>query len=169
MASISKSISIDRLKEELRYEPDTGLFFWKKSGQGRGSIEKPAGGKDRKGYTLICVDYKRLLAHRIAWAMTYGEWPATQIDHRDCDKSNNRIDNLRLSSDSLNRQNMRRARIDSTSGLIGALKYGGKKRPWTSRIKVDGKYVQLGTFITAEEAHEAYIKAKRELHPGCMI
>jgi hypothetical protein len=63
-------------------------------------------------------------------------------------------------------QNHRKARSDSKSQLIGAMPHQGR---WRSDIKLNGKKTYLGVFDTKELAHEAYIKAKREMHPFCTI
>lgn len=34
---------------------------------------------------------------------------------------------------------------------------------WYSKIRVDGKYHYLGTFASAEEAHDAYVRADARL------
>jgi hypothetical protein len=36
---------------------------------------------------------------------------------------------------------------------------------FVARIQVDGVYKHIGCFATAEKAHEAYLAAKRKLHP----
>lgn len=58
----------------------------------------------------------------------------------------------------ISRQN-RCARSDNQSGLKGAMKTGTGK--WMSRIWTGVCYKYLGYFHSAEDAHEAYIKAAR--------
>ena len=42
-------------------------------------------------------------------------------------------------------------------------------KPYEACIKVNGKNKYLGNYSTPEEAHQAYLTAKRELHEGCTI
>lgn len=63
----------------------------------------------------------------------------------------------------MNTQNKKRARADSTTGLLGVSRnHGGFK----AAIQINGKRKTLGTFKTPEKAYEAYLDAKREHHEG---
>lgn len=53
--------------------------------------------------------------------------------------------------------------------VVRKLKYKGtlyyktcRSKPWGAQIRIDGKHVFLGTFKTAKEAGEAYVKARAE-------
>lgn len=160
------ALTADRLREVLRYDPETGVFTWLvcMSNARSGAV---AGGVRADGYWRIGVDKIVYLAHRLAWLYVNGEWPSNQIDHIDGSRSNNRINNLRDVSNDVNQQNRRWARSDNiSSGLIGV---GMKRGKWRARIQVGGVLRQIGTFDTPEEAHAAYLDAKRRLHVGCTI
>jgi len=161
------NITQERLKELLGYDPLTGIFIWKVSGY-RLKIGRIAGGFHSTGYWGIMLDGKPYQAHRLAWLYIYGMWPIGVIDHRDHDKANNRIDNLRDVTKSINSQNTIHARKNNSLGMLGASfhKENGK---YKAQIQIDGKKKHLGYFNTPIEAHAAYLGAKRELHPGCTI
>lgn len=65
-------------------------------------------------------------------------------------------------------QNQRRAHANSTSGFLG-VHYKARNNKWAAQIQVNKKRKHLGLFDTPEEAHAAYLKAKRELHDTCTI
>lgn len=160
--------SIDRLKELLSYDEASGQLAWLVP-RGVNVKAGDVAGTDHQGYVRVKVDGRLLLAHRIAWALSYGCWPDEEIDHIDGVKSNNRITNLRLVSREANMQNQRVAPASNRScGLIGAtwLKRIGR---WGSQICVAGRKRHLGVFDTAEAAHAAYVEAKRQLHEGCTL
>ncbi len=154
-----------RLKELLSYDPITGIFIREQSRRKvrKGSV---AGTRRHDGYFTIFMDGHRYLCHRLAWLYMTGEWPLHFIDHIDGNPSNNSFSNLRDVEHTINTQNIRRARSFNSSGLLGANRFRGG---FLSRIIVHKKVIHLGWFNTAEEAHEAYLIAKRELHEGCMI
>lgn len=160
-----------RLRELLNYDPDAGRFTWKIGRQGTGaSIGKIAGGKGKNGYVYIGVDQRRMLAHRLAFLFMTGEIPEL-VDHIDGDKTNNRWANLRAATKSTNGQNMRRHHAGNISGFLGvSWSNANKSKPWVAQIKPpDGGTRNLGYYETPEEAHQAYLRAKREIHDGCTI
>lgn len=151
------------LHEWFNYEPDTGVFRWKKTtvkqiyrmGQAAGTTEK------RYGYITIGVPgYGRFGAHRLAWVYVHGlTIGGAEIDHIDTNPSNNAIKNLRLATSVQQKQNSK-AHRDNASGLKGAYRSSdGNKKGWRSQIRVRGKLICLGRFYTAQQAHEAYAAA----------
>lgn len=166
MNAFHSTVTVERVKELLAYDPETGIFTWKLD---RNSLVKKgdaAGGVSKFGHIVLRADHKFVLAHRAAWAITHGDWPKTDIDHINGDPADNRIANLRIVSRGHNLQNQRKAHRDSKSGLLG-VKQVGKK--WYAKIMAAGVRYELGIFLTPEEASAAYLTAKRKLHPGCTI
>lgn len=158
------TITQDRLKELLHYDPETGLFTHTKS-RGRKQAGGIAGTKSG-GYIQVGLDYAQYRAHRLAWLYMTGKFPEYDVDHINGKRDDNRWCNLREATRTENMQNLREATSASGSGLLGA--FSGRNR-WRSQIRVGGKQLNLGTFDTAEEAHAAYVEAKRIHHPGCTI
>ena len=160
-------VAIDRLRALLSYDADTGAFTHRalSSVKSRAKIGEVAGGPRKDGYYAVKVDGRLYPAHRLAWAYVTGEWPTQQIDHINGDKMDNRFSNLRDVNTSQNKQNTRVARIDNTSGMLGAHKCAGTQK-WKAQIRVDGKLKYLGLYATPAAAHEAYVLAKRKMHPA---
>jgi hypothetical protein len=160
----------ERARQLVRYEPDTGHFYRRVRLAQRHSIGDRAdfvvAGGNLVGYRRIAFDSHRYLAHRIAWLMFYGEMPSGQIDHINGNRGDNRIVNLRDVDRTTNVENIRKPRCHSKSGLLGVQPWGKR---WRARIQVRGKHIHLGSFATKEDAHVAYIAAKRLLHAGCTI
>jgi hypothetical protein len=163
-------VDIDYLRQRLRYEPETGKLYWlasenmPKSWQarwvGREAFTSVEGRGSYKRGSIDCVLFK---AHRVAWALHYGEWPTEEVDHINGVRDDNRIVNLRVVSSQGNRRNTKR-RSDNTSGVCGVYRKGKSK--WRALIVVDGKQKYLGCFGTPEEAAKARKEAevKYEFH-----
>lgn len=162
-----KSVDIDYLKSILTYEKETGLIRWKIRPV-RSKKKTDIAGTLLDGYVVIVVSGKALKAHRVAWALTFNEWPKGLIDHINGNRSDNRIDNLRTGTQTQNLQNKRSALPSSKSGLIGAM-FDNSTGRFRARIRSNGKRINLGSFSTQDEAHFAYLKAKREMHEFCSI
>lgn len=122
----------------------------------------------KNGYYYVSLYGVRFLAHRLAWLLHYGEWPKYQIDHINHDKLDNRISNLRDVPPRVNNENRKKAQSQNKVGLRGVSRnsHGNK---WRARITVRGKEIIIGSFESAEKAHQAYLEAKRKLHQGCTI
>lgn len=157
-------ITVERVRELLIYDSETGVFRWKVAST-RVKIGDVAG-SDGDGYRVIRIDQRNYKAHRLAWLYVHGEWPAKDIDHINGVRSDNRIANLRDVSRSVNIQNLRRARSDNSSGLLGVSRNRGR---WRAVINLEGKRHHLGYFASADLAHEVYLEAKLKIHEGCTL
>ena len=144
-----------RLKELLRYKPDTGNFFWRVK-RGRMAAGQEAGCIRSDGYITIRLDGVYYLAHRLAFLYMTGAFPKEHADHRNTIKGDNRWPNLREANKSQNAANTHAPRVNS-SGMkgVGWHKKGGK---W--RAVLNKKH--LGYFDTKEGAAAAYLKAAQE-------
>jgi hypothetical protein len=163
------------LKELLTYNTATGVFIWNhrhldyfkshrlfKTFNTRFSGTK-AGSIDKKGYILICIFGKLYSAHRLAWMYIHGSFPIDQIDHINSITDDNRICNLREANKSQNGQNQKKAHKYNSSGLLGVSFYKPLSK-YRAQIRLKGKQKHIGYFNTPEEAHTAYIQAKRKYH-----
>lgn len=145
-----------RLKELLKYNRRTGEFTWLVD---RGGVTRRikagslAGHIEKNGYVRVRVDDHLYKAHRLAFFYVNETWPKGFIDHKDGDKSNNAISNLREATNSQNLANQRRVRGEVQ--LRGVSREGSKFR---ARVVKDGNSKYIGSFNTKEEAYIAYKK-----------
>jgi HNH endonuclease len=160
-------LTVERVRELLDYDPETGVFTWR-FGRRKAKKGAIAGSYTADGYQRICVDRGRYLAHRLAWLITYGVLPPDETDHINGIRDDNRMANLRLATKTLNMENMRRPRIDNTTGILG-VSWNKRAKKFRSLIRFAGKNLHLGYFTDPAEAHQAYLTAKRQLHSGCTI
>lgn len=151
----------------IHYNPETGKLYWKESPSASAPVGKEIGKENSWGHVSFGMKGKTFMAHRVAWFLTFGSWPKGQIDHINGIASDNRISNLRDVSQSVNMQNKKRANKQNKSGFLGVNKINRNlAKPWRACIKAGGKSISIGLFRTPEEAHAAYMNAKRNLHAG---
>lgn len=163
MVATRREIPIERVREVLSYDANTGKLIWERQ-LGRNRVGDDAGCLSSSGYLLLGIDKRLYKAHRIAWALHYGEQPPDYIDHVNGDGSDNRICNLRECTQTQNNQNNapRKSRLKASSYKGVSLWRLGKWSKWYARIVVNKKSITLGYFDTEEEAAEAYRKAATE-------
>jgi len=151
---------LEELKEFLGYNPDTGIFTWIKPRSGRcnhvaGSLRTTG---ITKGYIYIKFKNTVYRANRLAYYMHHGKDPLEKlVDHIDGDKSNNKINNLRLATKSQNAMNRVNLASNNTSGIKG-VHWCNRASKWVASIKVNAVQKFLGYFINKEDA----IKARKE-------
>src|SRR6478672_6605304 len=101
--------SVERIRELLNYEPETGLLTWKVSRCGA-RAESVAGSVNSIGYIQVMIDRRQCLGHRLAWLHTYGSYLTGNIDHKNGIRSDNRLSNMRECTPTQNNGNMRGGR-----------------------------------------------------------
>ena len=151
-----------RLKELIKYEPDTGNFIWIAPTRRRIVFGSIAGCLMNGGYWHIRIDAKKYLAHRLAWLYVHGEFPIEHLDHIDGNRINNRFSNIRACSRAENGQN-RISNKNSTSKYLGVHWHRLSNR-WQAQIRINKKPIYLGLFDSEQDAYAAYCKAKKEIH-----
>jgi hypothetical protein len=177
MPIITKALpSQERLRELFDYDADTGNLIWKVrpvshfrnqrgckffnamfAGKVAGCINKG------DGYRTINVNRVLYFAHRLVYAYFHGACPVDlQIDHIDCVRLNNRIQNLRLATHAENGRNSALRRT-SNSGYRG-VHWSKQNKKFVAKISTNGRKKHLGSFPTAEQAAAAYTTAAIALH-----
>ena len=150
------------LRDWLDYDAATGIFRWAKEPRPqRPLLGQIAGTRRSSGHIYIQVrGFSQLAAHRIAWVWMHGSISdEIEIDHEDGNPSNNAISNLRVATSSQQKMN-KGVQSNNRSGLKGAFYHACHKgKKWRSQIKVGPRLIFLGYFVTAREAHSAYLRA----------
>lgn len=154
-------LTVEFLREILSYDPNTGIFIWKKTLSNRNKVGNVAGTISDRGYIVITINKKRLMAHRLAWMHYFGSEPNGVIDHLDGVHANNRISNLRDVEQVLNTRNNRLSKNNS-SGYPGVYlnKRSGK---WGVQIWNGMKRKCLGSYESKEKAIQVRKQAEMEL------
>lgn len=162
---------LNTLSSHISYDPETGVFVWIKPTGRKAKVGNRVGAtKASNGSTTLCVAGVQYQAHRVAMLFITGSPLSKEsvVCHVNGDVGDNRIENLRVVTPSVNSQNRRKPRSGSVSGFMGVT---ATRTPgvWTAIICLEGKNHYLGRFTTPEAAHQAYLEAKRRLHPRCTI
>ena len=162
------------LRQLLNYDHESGKLFWIARLPCAFSSERHCktwntrfAGKEAftatsSGALHGSVNGNNILAHRIAWAIYYGEWPKCQIDHINHDRQDNRICNLREATPSENGRN-RRSRPNSSSQYLGVC-FDAARNKWKAEITAMYKSKFLGRFDCEIEAAKAYDQAAKKIH-----
>lgn len=153
-------IDIDLLRKVFYCTPESGKIYWSYRSEQIGNRNYDLGKWNNKntnkeafatktanGYLQGTFQGNNLLAHRVLWAMAFGEWPEF-IDHKNGNRSDNRLENLRNVSHGENMKN-RSLSIRNKSGATGVYWY---KNKWLVKIRAEGKLKHLGMFTDFEEA-----------------
>jgi len=153
----------EELKRIFHYDNSTGMVTRLHRDDIASKINKrcagkPAGGVSKSGYVVISIGRVRYLAHRLIWKMAYGFDPPL-IDHKNGNRSDNRIDNLRVATHEQNMRNrVRKVGKQLPKGVFAV------REKFQAAVNVGGRKVLLGTFATVAEATRAYEQTASKLH-----
>lgn len=144
----------DRLHELFGYEG--GSLVRKTRSANNTKIGEAIGFKTAYGYVRAKVDGSGYMVHRLIWIYFNGDIldNTIEVDHINRDRSDNRIDNLRLATKQQNQWNSE----------CKGYSYNKKDKHYRAEIMKDNKSYYLGSFGSAVEARTAYLEAKIEYH-----
>jgi len=141
------------------FEYKDGHLYWLGNRSGKKTKGKQVGCLNPYGYRVVNLMGKVRYLHRIIWEMHNEVIPEKMtIDHLNHDRSDNRIENLRLCAKREQYKNQSR-RYDNKSGCTG-VRPSPTKGKWTANIKHHYKKIWLGTFDTLQEAIAARKQAE---------
>lgn len=153
-------IDISILRNVLLHDTKTGHLTWRNlEGRRRDRNGLRAGSVRKDGYWHVQFMSKKLLVHRICWALVVGEWPNMFLDHKNGNRADNRMANLREATYPENSQN-REVRTGTKLCTKGVAPSGEK---FWAYIAKDKKQVYLGTFPTIELAAAARACAEQKM------
>lgn len=138
----------------FKYNFESGVLY-------KSADNSPCGYVSDNGY--IMVNYKRTLyrAHRICWFLHYKIQPK-MLDHKNRNKLDNRIKNLRECTKSQNAINSKK-RINNKSGVTGVY-FDKSINKWRAKMMVCGKNINLGIHKDIDLAITARKKAEVKYH-----
>jgi hypothetical protein len=138
-----------------------GQLFWKIKPCVRVNVGDVAGCLVDKGYIQVTYRYRQYCVHRLIWEWHYGSIPEGYIiDHIDGNSLNNKIENLRMATDSQNQHNSKKPK-NNTSGIKGVSPSRGK---WKVTIYLNDKGYFFGRFDDLELAELIADEARIKLH-----
>lgn len=172
------SLSIDMLHRLLICDPDAGTLTWRARtpdlfSKVGGVTQRATDGWNTKfagglalnsigghGYRRGAIFNQGYLLHRVLFAMVSGHWPLAEIDHRNGDRLDNRLCNLREASRQQNMSNIGKRRHRGRQ-FFGVRQISAKS--WAADIRHENEVIYLGTFPTEEAAARARDAAAVEM------
>jgi hypothetical protein len=169
----------------LRYDPGTGNLYWRerapiwfktytesidalsknkadaKRWNTRLSDKAACCLKEKNGYLTGSLMGRKYLAHRIIWAMQTGSWPEEQIDHINGVRDDNRWENLRAVSCTINNRNQRRNKVGKS--CVAGVRFCRHSGRWVVQVRAgDGRRICRSS-KSMEEAIEMHESIKKGL------
>lgn len=150
----------ERLKEALSYNKEDGKFRWNISKVGR-KFGKEVGCKLNSGAIQIMLDYKKYLAHKLAFLYVEGYIP-DEVDHKDGNPSNNCWENIRACTKS---QNLRNRKIMPTSKTgVKNVHYRKDRNSYVVSLYLNNKRTFISSHKSIEDANAAATLARNKYH-----
>lgn len=160
-------VSQERLKEMFEYKD--GDLIRKIATSTCVKVGDVAGSMDRNGYLTIRIDGRLYYNHRLVFMMFNGYFPEGIVDHKDKDRKNNKIENLREVSSTCNLRNSKQP-CKNTSGVKGVYLCINKKgiARWHAKIGLKGGCPHIYSSIDFDEAVAHRLAAEQCLDwAGC--
>lgn len=151
-----KETAILYLITQIKYNPETGEFSWRKRIPGR---HGNCGSRKPSGYHLLSFVFEGkqwyITAHRLAFIIKEGKAPK-YVDHKNGVRHDNRWENLRAATSSQNAMNRSKRPLG-----VCWIKASQK---WRAYLKINRKQLYLGEFTDKKDAMAARRSAEEKHH-----
>ena len=156
----------DIVRKLFNYNEFTGLLTWKIKSAKNIKVGDEAGTIGSHGYIQVTIKGKLYLVHRIIWLWYYGYLPENLIDHKNRNKIDNCIKNLRETTQICNLRNT--GNISSNTSGIKGVCFDKRDEKWTTYIMVNKKHRSLGSYKDFDDAVCARLAGEQCLNwSGC--
>lgn len=152
-------ITTEYLKEHFIYK--NGQLIRIKKVSNASKLNHPIGKLNNCGYLEARIGHKLYRVHRLIW-LWHGYKLPKLLDHENCIRTDNRIENLRPANRAQNEYNKPK-RKDNTSGYRGVY-WNKQSNKWRVRLKIDGKHTDFGQFNDIELAGLVAKEARSKFH-----
>jgi hypothetical protein len=156
-----KSLTQDEANRLFEYKD--GILYWKNRPKcsRKPKNDMTAGTISSNGYLKITTNQVKYYVHQVIFLIKHGYIPEL-IDHIDGNTTNNKIENLRASSKSLNACNSK-IKSDNKSGHRGVTWHSRAKK-WMCQINFNKRTIYLGLHDDFEFACFLADEARRLYH-----
>lgn len=147
-----------RWSDHFTYEAGTGRLLWKVKRPGPQTQKGAEAGsvKHDGRYRTFVIYHKRFLTHRVIWELVNGPIPEGMcIDHIDGNGLNNRLENLRVVTLSINQRN-RQIGKNNRTGVTGVFHHSNGRG---FVVHCAGKYVGYFTKMATAAATRKAVEA----------
>jgi hypothetical protein len=158
----ASTLTQERLKELLHYNPDNGDWRWKVqlsnrvlAGSSAGTVSQQLGRNKIHLMLRIQIDGRNYLAHRLAFLYMLGRWPIGEVSHKNRNPMDYCWNNLREGA-SRSQQGANKSKRSGTSSRSKGAHWSKRDQVWRAQIQVNGKMISLGSYANEDEAGRAY-------------
>lgn len=166
MSTRKTDITAEQVRELFNYDPETGALTL--TDYAKSARHLFAEYRDQQGMLKTRIGFDQYVTHRLIWLWVHGEWPPFDLQHQNGLRDDNRRVNLVERDRSLEQLNRKGPSPRGRSGFLGVSRDSTHQK-FVANITVNGKRHFLGSFADPAEAHQVYLKAKRDLHAGCTL
>ncbi len=132
-----------------------GAIYWRVSRCNKVKVGSMAGMARGDGRRIVSINAKLYLASRVIFLWHNGYLPVV-VDHKDRNKLNDRIENLRGATSAENCKNTS-SRKNSSSRFLG-VSWSKLRSKWVVHIKANGVVKHIGYYISENDAALSYNK-----------
>jgi len=143
------------------FEYREGKLYWKYVKSIRIKAGEEAGRTDGQGYRTVRFNYKMYRTHHLIYLMFHGVLPKI-IDHINGNRLDNRIENLRIATESQNNCNKVR-QINNTSGSKN-VKWHERIKKYEVSVQINKERKYIGVFEDLELADLVAQMAREKYH-----
>lgn len=139
------------LKSIMEYDPEYGLFYWKRNNNNAMKNGHRAGTlNETTKYVVITINRKPYRASFLAYLYMTGEWPENEIVHLNGCRWINSWKNLFYTKTSLKQRN--KERIKNMPNTVKGVCWRQQAQRWIAYITIKALKYYLGSFRDFENA-----------------